>query len=171
MVAALLIAAPEPFNAITFSGYRNWAFTLLFAAIYLASCANSAKKAECKFVWALLAGLAIGLAYYTDLFTGQLLPGIVILLIGWFWRARCRALTGLALALGYSLGSIPRIAAAMKGPGLREFSLYHLAHSWQLFWQSCLPYMCGSKLILRLTATAGRRTRPTLQSRLYRELA
>ncbi|MFY0524536.1 hypothetical protein ACN28I_15665 [Archangium gephyra] len=150
--AGSVAVCPEPLNFLTYSAFRIWAFTLVFLGLYLAERAAGTARPWRRLLLAALAGLAVGLGYYSDLFVLQLLPGLVLYLLWWTWgvaRPRWLAL-GAALA-GYGVGSIPRLLAAMQPPQLSELTTAHLPRVWPLFWEKCLPYLTGAKLFASAT--------------------
>jgi hypothetical protein len=152
LAAACVAVCPEPLNFLTYSAFRIWAFTLLFAGLYLAERSARAGSPALRVLLAVLAGAAVGLGYYTDLFVLQLLPGVVLYLLGWVWEPRASRWFALGGALvGFGLGSIPRWLARMEAPQLSELSWSNLKHNWPLFWSKCLPYVTGTKLFATTT--------------------
>lgn len=147
--AALIIFVPEPLNALSWTGFRTWAFTLVFVALYFGERALEAASSRARCLFSAAAGLCAGLAYYSDLFIVQLLPGLLAY-AAWslrslaVWRARWIAAVG-ALA-GFLVGSIPRYIAGLRGPELTELSIDNVARQWPLFSQTCLPYALGLRL-------------------------
>ncbi|MFY0565481.1 glycosyltransferase family 39 protein [Archangium lansingense] len=146
--AGCVAVCPEPLNYLTYSAFRIWSFTLVFLALYLGERAAGESRPRWHVVFAGLAGVAVGLGYYSDLFVLQFIPGLVLYLLWWTWsaarRPRWQALG--AVLLGYVVGSIPRFRAHMKPPRLSEFSISNLEQVWPLFWEQCLPYVTGAKL-------------------------
>ncbi|ATB41651.1 hypothetical protein CYFUS_007119 [Cystobacter fuscus] len=152
LAAACVAVCPEPLNFLTYSAFRIWAFTLLFAGLYLAERSARAGSSTRRLLLAVMAGGAVGLGYYTDLFVLQLLPGVVLYLLGWAWEPRASRWLALGGALvGFGLGSIPRWLARMEAPQLSELSWSNLKHNWPLFWSKCLPYVTGTKLFATTT--------------------
>ncbi|OJH40955.1 hypothetical protein BON30_08565 [Cystobacter ferrugineus] len=152
LAAACVAVCPEPLNFLSYSAFRIWAFTLLFAGLYLAERSARAGAPARRLLLAVLAGAAVGLGYYTDLFVLQLLPGVVLYLLGWVWEPRASRWLALGGTLvGFGLGSIPRWLARMEAPQLSELSWSNLKHNWPLFWSKCLPYVTGTKLFATTT--------------------
>lgn len=147
LAAGCLAVSPEPLNFLTYSAFRIWSFTLVFVAIYVAERSAEATSRRRHLLLAGLAGLTLGLAYYSDLFVIQFLPGLVLYLVFWGCKAaRPRWHSVGAVLVGYVLGSIPRWVAHMKPPRLGELSLAQWQRTWPLFWTQCLPYVTGAKL-------------------------
>lgn len=149
LIAGLLIVVPEPLNFLTYSGFRTWAFTLAFAALYFGERAVAARRHRSVGILTLAMGLCIGLGYYADLFLVQLLPGFAVYVLGLIianggWLRR--GLTAVGAIAGYALGSLPRILAEMKGAELTEVARENLVKAWPLFFERCLPYALGLKL-------------------------
>jgi len=160
--AGCVAVCPEPLNYLTYSAFRIWSFTLVFLALYLGERAAGATRTWRHVLLAGLAGLAVGLGYYSDLFALQLLPGLVLYLLWWTWgAARPRWLALGAVLAGYAVGSIPRLLAAMKPPQLSEISTSNLKRVWPLFWEQCLPYVTGAKLFASATGFDRPELRPS----------
>ncbi|MET0404405.1 MAG: hypothetical protein ABW123_18480 [Cystobacter sp.] len=152
LAAACVAVCPEPLNFLTYSAFRIWAFTLVFAGLYFAERAARAEHLASRLLLALVAGAAIGLGYYSDLFVLQLLPGVGLYLLGWAWDLPgWRGSRVGSAVVGFGLGSIPRWLARMESPSLSELSLANLERNWPLFWERCLPYLTGAKLFATFT--------------------
>lgn len=152
LAAGCVAVCPEPLNYLTYSAFRIWSFALVFLGLYLAERAAGEFRPRWHMLFAGLAGFAVGLGYYSDLFAMQLLPGLVLYLLWWTWGAarKPRWLALGAVVAGFLVGSIPRFLAHMKPPKLSELSLEQLKQVWPLFWEQCLPYVTGAKLFSSL---------------------
>lgn len=148
LAAGCVAVCPEPLNYLTYSAFRIWSFALVFLGLYLAERAARETHSRRHLLFAGLAGVAVGLGYYSDLFAMQFLPGLVLYLLWWSWGAarQPRWLALGAVVAGYVVGSIPRFNAHMKPPQLSELSFEQMKRIWPLFWEQCLPYVTGAKL-------------------------
>ncbi len=152
LAAGCVAVCPEPLNYLTYSAFRIWSFALVFLGLYLAERAAGEFRPPWHLLLAVLAGVAVGLGYYSDLFAMQFLPGLVLYLLWWTWGAarKPRWLALGAVVAGFLLGSIPRFRAHMKPPELSELSFEQMRRVWPLFWEQCLPYVTGAKLFSSL---------------------
>jgi Dolichyl-phosphate-mannose-protein mannosyltransferase len=136
-----LAVVPEAVNYLSYDACRVWSLTLVFAALFFAERALEALQPRIAARLAFVAGLALGLALYSDLIVVQLLPGLGVYGIAAAWQNRGRWRVLANALLGFALGALPCIPAKFHLDG--GTSLANVSRNLTLMMDQCLPYLFG----------------------------
>ncbi len=147
-----LVVAPQAINGVALYAPRQWSITAVFLAVWLVSRSLGASK---PVPWLIGGGFFAGFALYLDLFALQLMVGFGVFALA-SAAAPLRPVRGLltrvaGLAAGTLLGAL-LVAWSRSQPmadaAKTTLSLERLGPNARLLWETCLPWLLGTKVFI-----------------------
>jgi hypothetical protein len=159
LLVAPLIASSAPTHTYTLHPPRQTALTLVFLAIWCLDGAARSRRPSLRMT--IGAGVA-ALSWFADPYALVFGPGLAFLIVfcafdvtdsrGYKWRSLLAAAIGGAVgALPFLLGRLQR--EAVSGP--LSFSRDLVTRNWTLLWDSCLPWVLGTRVLHQPVGASG----------------
>jgi len=159
LLVAPFIASPAPTHTYTLHPPRQTALTLVFLAIWILDGAAHSRRPLLRMT---LGAGVVALSWFADPYALVFAPGLALLIVfcafdvtdsrGYKWRSlSAAAIGGVVGALPFLLSRLHR--DAVSGP--LSFSRDLLSRNWTLLWDSCLPWVLGTRVLHQPAGASG----------------